>query len=223
VDRDPRCAPIEILGSTEAVRLRPGLWLDGTTARQRLENLVLRLAEAALLPENRARRIRVVYFKTDNALGILDDGAGQPVEPVDWRGCMHPQIELACLLEGHGLRLNERGSLWGVGNLVAGVSEVLRVFTRRPSGVYALETRRAALSVPVHREDRLSYVFGKFGTLLSFRLDPSVLAAQIDASSLEEKLGALALTHTDVQLTLSIREDASWHEGVMIQDPLAFQ
>jgi DNA gyrase subunit B len=198
---------IQVLKGLEAVRKRPGMYIGSTSARG-LHHLVYEVVDNSIDEALAGYATHVdVVIHPDNAITVVDDGRGIPVDvhPTE----KVPAVELALtVLHAGGKFDNEgegsykvSGGLHGVGvSVVNALSEWLRVEVRRDGKVHEMAFSRGDktqdLTVTGTTKER--------GTTVSFKPDTQIFEeTTYSFDTLSNRLREMAFLNKGVAITLT--------------------
>lgn len=130
---------IEVLSGLDPVRRRPGMYTDTTRPNHLAQEVIDNSVDEALA--GHARSVTVILHQ-DNALEVIDDGRGMPVDIHPEEGVSGVELILSRLHAGgkfSGKNYQFSGGLHGVGiSVVNALSTRLEVRVRRDGQEYAM-------------------------------------------------------------------------------------
>ena len=130
---------IEVLSGLDPVRRRPGMYTDTTRPNHLAQEVIDNSVDEALA--GHARSVTVILHQ-DNALEVIDDGRGMPVDIHPEEGVSGVELSLSRLHAGgkfSGKNYQFSGGLHGVGiSVVNALSLRLEVKVRRDGQEYAM-------------------------------------------------------------------------------------
>ena len=130
---------IEVLSGLDPVRRRPGMYTDTTRPNHLAQEVIDNSVDEALA--GHARTVTVILHQ-DNALEVIDDGRGMPVDIHPEEGVSGVELILTRLHAGgkfSGKNYQFSGGLHGVGiSVVNALSVRLEVRVRREGQEYAI-------------------------------------------------------------------------------------
>jgi len=213
---------IQVLEGLEPVRKRPAMFI-GSTGIAGLHHLVYEAIDNSIdeVLAGYCKNIDVIIHE-DNAISVIDDGRGIPVDP-------HPKYKNMSALEVVMTKLHAggkfdhkiykvSGGLHGVGiSVTNALSEWLEVEVRRDGKIYFQRYERGKAVCPVK-------VIGKTderGTKVKFKPDPEIFKnLRFSFEILSNRLRELAFLNPGVMITiLDEREDKKhtfYYEGGLI-------
>ncbi len=213
---------ITVLKGLEAVRKRPGMYI-GSTAEPGLHHLVYEVVDNAI-DEALAGFCDTIQvtIHADNALTVVDNGRGIPVD-------LHPTekipgVELALTTLHAGGKFDKSsykvsGGLHGVGvSVVNALSESLEVWVDRDGQRHHMAFSRGATTSKLK-------VVGKAratGTTVTFRPDPQIFSVlEFNYGTLSDRLRNLAFLNKGVKIVIrDEREDPALEETFLAKGGL---
>lgn len=204
---------ITVLQGVEAVRRRPGTFLQGSDGTERLHWLVSQVLRAAVLPSHRngARRVTVTLYK-DEGMTIADDGVGIPVEPVEYSGVHHPRLHVMMLtLFSGGQPTPEFFDLWGYlflhGPIIAACSKKLTIRTIRGGAAYRASFEEGGLTGLLSR----AYGTEERGTRLTFAPTLAIFDGQkLEPARVAQIIEQLRREAPEVEIVLETQPTCRW-------------
>ena len=193
---------IQVLEGLEAVRRRPSMYI-GSTGSRGLHHLVFEVVDNSIdeVMAGYCHNIKVVIQK-DNAVSVLDDGRGIPVE--DHPEMLRPAVEvvLTTLHAGgkfSGESYKVAGGLHGVGvSVVNALSEWLEVEVYRNGFTYRQRFLRGEKDGDLARKGQSKYS----GTKISFSPDPLIFEKVVfDSEIIIQRLRELAFLNRGLKIT----------------------
>ena len=171
---------IQVLEGLDPVRKRPGMYI-GSTGVDGLHHLVWEVVDNSIdeAMAGYAKNV-VIELLPDNAVSVIDDGRGIPVETHAQTGVSALETVMTKLHAGGkfgGDSYKVSGGLHGVGvSVVNALSEKCVVHVSRDGSLY---TQEFAKGVPQSKIRKVGSsakepFFGKTGTRVMFRADPSI-------------------------------------------------
>ncbi len=171
---------IQVLEGLDPVRKRPGMYI-GSTGVDGLHHLVWEVMNNSIdeAMAGYAKNV-VIELLPDNAVSVIDDGRGIPVETHAQTGVSALETVMTKLHAGGkfgGDSYKVSGGLHGVGvSVVNALSEKCVVHVSRDGSLY---TQEFAKGVPQSKIRKVGSsakepFFGKTGTRVMFRADPSI-------------------------------------------------
>jgi DNA gyrase subunit B len=215
---------IQVLKGLEAVRRRPGMYI-GSTSENGLHHLVYEVVDNSIDEALAGFCTEIaVTIHPDNAITVVDDGRGIPVDihPTE----KIPGVELALTVLHAGGKFDKSnykvsGGLHGVGvSVVNALSERLEVLVDR-------DGKRHQMSFVRGRTTKKLEVIGKAkgtGTIITFKPDPEIFTVlEFNYTTLADRLRQLAFLNKGIRITLRderqdpVHEDVFFAKGGLIQ------
>lgn len=193
---------IQVLEGLEAVRRRPSMYIGSTSSRG-LHHLVFEVVDNSIdeVMAGYCQHIKIVIEK-DNAVSVLDDGRGIPVE--DHPEMLRPAVEvvLTTLHAGgkfSGESYKVAGGLHGVGvSVVNALSEWLEVEVYRNGLTYRQRFIRGEKEGDLAPKGQSKHS----GTKISFRPDPLIFEKVVfDSEIITPRLRELAFLNKGLKIT----------------------
>src|SRR6516165_2431047 len=194
---------ITVLEGLEPVRKRPSMYIGGVDSKG-LHHLVWELVDNAVdeYLNGFADAITVVLHKTGDAVSVIDNGRGIPVD-------LHPKhkrpaLELILTTLHSGAKFGEGGNyihsggLHGVGSSVVNALSKKLVATIRRDGHEWRQTFKRGKAV-----DKLEKVgpFRGHGTVIYFEPDPTIFkTTKFDAKEIAQHLEDMSYIHSGLKI-----------------------
>src|SRR3989344_5180550 len=204
---------IQVLGSTEAIRKRPGMYI-GTTGLDGLHHLVYEVTDNSIDEALAGYCTKIwVIIHQDNSVTVIDNGRGIPTEK-------HPKFEMSALqvvmtkLHSGGKfekkAYQVSGGLHGVGlSVVNGLSKRLHVKVRREGKIFEQEY---GAGVP-KTEVKVTGETKEIGTEVRFWPDETIFeTTEMHFETLAARLRELAFLNKG--LNISIKDERTGKEHV---------
>ncbi|MCY0875442.1 MAG: DNA topoisomerase (ATP-hydrolyzing) subunit B [Firmicutes bacterium] len=202
---------IVVLEGLEAVRKRPGMYIGSTSAKG-LHHLVWEIVDNAIdeALAGYCDTIQVNIHK-DNAVTVIDNGRGIPVDIQEKTGLPGVTVALTVLhaggkFGGGGYKVS--GGLHGVGaSVVNALSESLVVTVKREG---KLHQQSFARGIPTSALTVVGTVSDKStGTTVTFRPDPEIFTETLDMQfdTLQTRLRELAFLNAGLKIILTDERD----------------
>ena len=190
---------IQILEGLEAVRKRPGMYIDDTSFRG-LHHLVYEIVDNSIdeALAGYCTHIQVTIHK-DNSITVEDDGRGIPT------GINHkagkPAVEVGGKFGGGGYKVS--GGLHGVGaSVVNALSDWLEVTIYSEGKIYKQRYERGKVCYPL--EVVGTCLPSKTGTSVSFLPDETMFeVTEYDFKTLQTRLREMAFLTKGLKITLT--------------------
>ncbi|MFH0941836.1 MAG: DNA topoisomerase (ATP-hydrolyzing) subunit B [Chloroflexota bacterium] len=213
-----RAEHIQVLGQREAVRRRPGMYI-GSTDQRGLHHLVYEIVNNSVDEAMAGACTKIlVILREDDAITVVDDGRGIPVERHPMTGLSALETVLTTLHAGAkfgGKTYQVSGGLHGVGaSVVNALSANLVVTVRRDGKFYRQEFRqgvsRAAPAVVNPVDDDTAAAFWRqlggdevTGTAVTFHPDETIFGnIRCDYDTLCERLREMAYLNRDLWIQM---------------------
>jgi DNA gyrase subunit B len=211
-----RTEDIQVLEGLEPVRKRPAMYIGGVDAKG-LHHLAWEIIDNAVdeYINGFADHITVTLHKSGDAVTVIDNGRGIPVE-------IHPKhkksgLELVLTVLHAGGKFGETesgylhsGGLHGVGaSVVNALSRKLVAQVRRDGFEYRQEY---AKGVPQGKIEKVG-PFRGHGTVITFEPDPSIFkTTKFDADTLKARLEDMSFIHSGLHITFRDEHGGHVHE-----------
>jgi DNA gyrase subunit B len=195
---------ITVLEGLEPVRKRPSMYIGGVDAKG-LHHLVWEIVDNAVdeYLNGYADAVTVVLHKSGDAVTVVDNGRGIPVDP-------HPKhkrsaLELILTTLHSGAKFGEGGNyihsggLHGVGSsVVNALSKKLVATIRRDGFEWRQAFRRGKPAGPLEKVGP----FRGHGTTISFEPDPEIFkTTQFDPTLIKAHLEDMSYIHSGLKIT----------------------
>jgi len=220
---DYTAGKIKVLKGLEAVRKRPGMYI-GSTGPRGLHHLVYEVVDNSIdeAMAGYCTGIQVTILE-DNAIRVVDDGRGIPVDEHPTEKI--PGVELAMTTLHAGGKFDRTtykvsGGLHGVGvSVVNALSESLEVTVRRDGREYHQEYARGLKKTDL--EDR-GPADGS-GTTIVFRPDPEIFPdLEYNFDTLSTRLRELAFLNKGLEIVLADERHVD-EEGEPIRESYQYE
>ncbi|MCS7166723.1 MAG: DNA topoisomerase IV subunit B [Gemmatales bacterium] len=194
---------ITVLEGLEPVRRRPAMYIGSTDSRG-LHHLLWEIVDNAVdeYLNNYADTIQVILHKSGEAVTVIDNGRGIPVDPHP--KYKKPALELILTTLHSGAKFGDSGSyfhsggLHGVGSSVVNALSQKLVATIRRDGYEWTQTFRRGK--PVTELKRVGPAQGH-GTTIYFEPDPEIFrSTRFDPEVIREHLDAMGYIHRGLKL-----------------------
>ena len=201
---------IQVLEGLEAVRKRPGMYIDSTGPRG-LHHLVYEIVDNSIDEALAGYCTHIeVEIEPGNVISVRDDGRGIPVGINEKLGLPSVTVVLTVLHAGGkfgGSGYKVSGGLHGVGSsVVNALSEWLEVEVRREGHIHyqRFECGEAKTELIVKGETSES------GTLIRFKADEKIFTETLDYEfeTLERHLRECAFLNAGLRITLTDSRDS---------------
>ncbi|MHB2025561.1 MAG: DNA topoisomerase (ATP-hydrolyzing) subunit B [Elusimicrobiota bacterium] len=207
---------IQVLEGLEAVRKRPAMYI-GSTGPSGLHHLVYEAVDNSMdeILAGRCTAVEVILHQ-GNAITVLDDGSGIPVDPmkdpklpVGIRGKSALEVVMTVLHAGGKFDKSAykvSGGLHGVGiSCVNALSETLKVEVYREGKVWVQSYKRGKPEHDVKATGKTE----EHGTRVTFKPDPEIFGEnQFSYDTLSNRLRELAFLNAGAKITIiDERED----------------
>ncbi len=194
---------IQILDEIEAVRLRPGMYIGGTShegLQRLLYEIVYNSIDEAMA--GFCDQIEVIIHN-DNSITVIDNGRGIPIEPIPTADITALEAVMTRLHAGAkfgGLVYNISSGLHGVGaSVVNALSAWLRVEIRRQGKIYLQEYQRG---IPTGEVQLVGDALDT-GTTVTFLADKEIFEdINYDFNTTCQRLRELAFLNKGVQISI---------------------
>jgi DNA gyrase subunit B len=227
-----RAEDIQVLGQREAVRRRPGMYI-GSTDHRGLHHLVYEIVNNSVDEAMAGACTKIlVILQQDDAITVIDDGRGIPVDRHPVTGLSALETVLTTLHAGAkfgGKTYQVSGGLHGVGaSVVNSLSSSLTVVVRRDDKFYRQEYRQGlpqGTLAEVSQEDNATTTFWQqlggaeiTGTAITFHPDEIIFGnARCDFKTLCDRLREMAYLNKGLWIQIrdekNDREMAFYFEG----------
>ncbi len=194
---------IQILDEIEAVRLRPGMYIGGTS-REGLQRLLYEIVYNSIdeAMAGFCDQIEVIIHN-DNSITVIDNGRGIPTEPIPTADITALEAVMTRLHAGAkfgGLVYNISSGLHGVGaSVVNALSSWLRVEIRRQEKIYLQEYQRG---IPTSEVQLIGDALDT-GTTVTFLADKEIFEnINYDFNTTCQRLRELAFLNKGVQISI---------------------
>ena len=194
---------IQILDEIEAVRLRPGMYIGGTS-REGLQRLLYEIVYNSIdeAMAGFCDQIEVIIHN-DNSITVIDNGRGIPIEPLPTADITALEAVMTRLHAGAkfgGLVYNISSGLHGVGaSVVNALSSWLRVEIRRQGKIYLQEYQRG---IPTGEVQLVGDALDT-GTTVTFLADKEIFEdINYDFNTTCQRLRELAFLNKGVQISI---------------------
>lgn len=195
---------IQILDEIEAVRLRPGMYIGGTS-REGLQRLLYEIVYNSIdeAMAGFCDQIEVIIHN-DNSITVIDNGRGIPIEPIPTADITALEAVMTRLHAGAkfgGLVYNISSGLHGVGaSVVNALSSWLRVEIRRQGKIYLQEYQRG---IPTGEVQLIGDALDT-GTTVTFLADKEIFEGiNYDFNTTCQRLRELAFLNKGVQISIN--------------------
>ena len=195
---------IQILDEIEAVRLRPGMYIGGTS-REGLQRLLYEIVYNSIdeAMAGFCDQIEVIIHN-DNSITVIDNGRGIPTEPIPTADITALEAVMTRLHAGAkfgGLVYNISSGLHGVGaSVVNALSSWLRVEIRRQGKIYLQEYQRG---IPTGEVQLIGDALDT-GTTVTFLADKEIFEdINYDFNTTCQRLRELAFLNKGVQISIN--------------------
>src|SRR5438093_6281311 len=194
---------IQVLKGLEAVRRRPAMYIGSVSARG-LHHLVYEVVDNSVqeAPSGFSTKIAVTIHQ-DNAITVVDDGRGIPVDTHKTE--KKPGVEVALTMLHAGGKFDKStykvsGGLHGVGvSVVNALSEKLEVWVDRDGKRHHMAFERGETTKKLE-------IIGKTkgtGTMVSFKPDHTIFSeTRFDYATIANRLRELAFLNKGLTITL---------------------
>src|SRR5438093_2197251 len=200
---DYQADSIQVLKGLEAVRRRPAMYIGSVSARG-LHHLVYEVVDNSVqeAPSGFSTKIAVTIHQ-DNAITVVDDGRGIPVDTHKTE--KKPGVEVALTMLHAGGKFDKStykvsGGLHGVGvSVVNALSEKLEVWVDRDGKRHHMAFERGETTKKLE-------IIGKTkgtGTMVSFKPDHTIFSeTRFDYATIANRLRELAFLNKGLTITL---------------------
>ncbi|PIP48233.1 MAG: DNA topoisomerase (ATP-hydrolyzing) subunit B [Chloroflexi bacterium CG07_land_8_20_14_0_80_45_17] len=195
---------IQILDEIEAVRLRPGMYIGGTS-REGLQRLLYEIVYNSIdeAMAGFCDQIEVIIHN-DNSITVIDNGRGIPTELMPTADITALEAVMTRLHAGAkfgGLVYNISSGLHGVGaSVVNALSSWLRVEIRRQGKIYLQEYQRG---IPTGEVQLIGDALDT-GTTVTFLADKEIFEdINYDFNTTCQRLRELAFLNKGVQISIN--------------------
>ncbi|MFU2163980.1 DNA topoisomerase (ATP-hydrolyzing) subunit B [Streptococcus pluranimalium] len=200
---------IQVLEGLEAVRMRPGMYI-GSTSKEGLHHLVWEIVDNSIDEALAGFASHIeVFIEPDNAITVVDDGRGIPVDIQAKTG--RPAVETVFTVlhaggkfGGGGYKVS--GGLHGVGSsVVNALSKQLDVKVHKNGKIYYQEYRRGAVLADlaiIGDTDRQ-------GTTVHFIPDPEIFTETtvFDYAKLAKRVQELAFLNKGLRISITDKRE----------------
>lgn len=200
---------IQVLEGLEAVRMRPGMYI-GSTSKEGLHHLVWEIVDNSIDEALAGFASHIeVFIEPDNAITVIDDGRGIPVDIQAKTG--RPAVETVFTVlhaggkfGGGGYKVS--GGLHGVGSsVVNALSKQLDVKVHKNGKIYYQEYRRGAVLADlaiIGDTDRQ-------GTTVHFTPDPEIFTETtvFDYAKLAKRVQELAFLNKGLRISITDKRE----------------
>lgn len=200
---------IQVLEGLEAVRMRPGMYI-GSTSKEGLHHLVWEIVDNSIDEALAGFASHIeVFIEPDNAITVVDDGRGIPVDIQAKTG--RPAVETVFTVlhaggkfGGGGYKVS--GGLHGVGSsVVNALSKQLDVKVHKNGKIYYQEYRRGAVLADlaiIGDTDRQ-------GTTVHFTPDPEIFTETtvFDYAKLAKRVQELAFLNKGLRISITDKRE----------------
>jgi len=199
---------IQVLEGLDPVRKRPGMYI-GSTGPRGLHHLVYEIVDNSIdeALAGYCKSIAVTILK-DNAIEVIDDGRGMPVDIHPKLGIpavevIHTVLHAGGKFGGGGYKVS--GGLHGVGaSVVNALSEFMEVEVKRNGNIYRQTYAKGKTTSKLEIVGEAK----KTGTKTTFKPDPEIFDDTVyDYDTLEHRLREMAFLNKGIKISLKDERD----------------